>query len=160
MSFILRRLMMRWTFSLSVSYSVYFLASGTCASVTNTGYLQVPVAVFLLILRYMCLGKCFFISSDSCAWGNVSCYLQVPVPGEMFLLIFRYLCLGKWFCFLLIFRYLCLGKCFFLSWGSSVGVSDTGYLQMGNKQTNKTPREPHRYMGSQWSSLFIREQGE
>ena len=44
--------------------------------------------------------------------------------------------------FFLIFRFLCLGKCFFLSSGSCADVSGTGYLQMGNKQTNKTPREP------------------
>ena len=91
-----------------MSCSVYFLTLGTCAGVTKTGYLQVPVA-----------------------------YLQIPVPREVFLLIFKYLCLGKWFSFLLIFRHLCLGKCFFLSSGSSAGVSGTGYLQMSNKQNPK-----------------------
>ena len=44
-----------------------------------------PGEVFLHIFRFLCLGKCFFLSSGTCAWGNVSSYLQVPVPGKVVL---------------------------------------------------------------------------
>ena len=44
-----------------------------------------PEEVFFLIFRFLCLGKCFFLSSSICAWGSASSYLQVSVPGEVVL---------------------------------------------------------------------------
>ena len=48
-----------------------------------------PEEVFLHIFRFLCLGKCFFSFSGTCAWESVSSYLQVPVPMEVLLLILR-----------------------------------------------------------------------